>query len=50
MIGTAHISEESAKLVRRTIKTIKPDVIMIELDPKRIGRIAKENQTLQEAG
>ena len=28
MIGTAHISEESANLVRRTIKTVKPDVVM----------------------
>lgn len=27
MIGTAHISEESANLVRRTIKTVKPDVV-----------------------
>ena len=50
MIGTAHISEESANLVRRTIRTIKPDVVMIELDPKRIGRVAGETQSLQEAG
>jgi hypothetical protein len=50
MIGTAHISEESAKLVRRTIKTVKPDVVMIELDPKRVGKIAGENRTLEEAG
>lgn len=50
MIGTAHISEESANLVRRTIKTVKPDVVMIELDPKRIGRVVGSNQTLEEAG
>ena len=50
MIGTAHISEESANLVRRTIRTVKPDVVMIELDPKRIGKIAGEQTTLQEAG
>jgi pheromone shutdown protein TraB len=50
MIGTAHISEESVKLVRRTIKTVKPDVVMIELDPKRVGKIAGENRTLEEAG
>lgn len=49
MIGTAHISEESANLVRRTIKKVQPDVVMIELDPKRIGRVAG-NQTLEEAG
>lgn len=50
MIGTAHISEESANLVRRTIKTVKPDVVMIELDPKRIGRVSGSNQTLEQAG
>ena len=50
MIGTAHISEESANLVRRTIRTVKPDVVMIELDPKRIGKVAGEKQTLSEAG
>ena len=50
MIGTAHISEESANLVRRTIKTVKPDVVMIELDPKRIGKVVGSNQTLEEAG
>lgn len=50
MIGTAHISEESANLVRRTIKTVKPDVVMIELDPKRIGRVVGSNETLEEAG
>eukprot|EP01038_Epipyxis_sp_PR26KG_P015009 gene15009-20194_t len=48
IIGTAHISEESANLVRRTIKNLKPQVVMIELDPKRVGKIA--GQTFEEAG
>ena len=38
MIGTAHISEDSVALVRRTIQQVKPDVVMIELDPKRVAR------------
>ena len=41
IIGTAHISDESAKLVQRTIRTVSPDVVMIELDPKRIGKFSK---------
>lgn len=40
VIGTAHISEESAKLVERTIQKLLPSVVMIELDPKRIGKFA----------
>jgi hypothetical protein len=36
VIGTAHISEESAKLVERTIRKVNPNTVMIELDPKRI--------------
>jgi hypothetical protein len=32
------------------MKTIKADVVMIELDSKSIGHITKESQTLQEAG
>ncbi len=39
MVGTAHISADSAELVRRTIRTVRPDTVMIELDSKR-ARIA----------
>lgn len=38
LIGTAHISEESAKLVRRTVQTVEPDLVMIELDRKRVDK------------
>jgi hypothetical protein len=38
LIGTAHISEESANLVRSTIADVKPGVVMIELDPKRVSK------------
>ena len=40
VIGTAHISEDSANLVREIIRKIKPDTVMIELDRKRIGKIS----------
>lgn len=40
IIGTAHISEESAKLVERTIEKLHPNIVMIELDPKRIGKFS----------
>lgn len=49
VIGTAHISESSVDLVRRTIQKITPDVVMIELDTKRIGRV-DDGRTLQELG
>ena len=45
LIGTAHISEESANLVRRTVRTIKPDLVMIELDLKRIGKFDDDRAT-----
>lgn len=39
IIGTAHISEESAEVVRRTVRSLKPDTVMIELDEKRMSRV-----------
>jgi hypothetical protein len=48
MIGTAHISEESVNVVRRTIRTMKPDIVMIELDSKRIGKVSA--QELKDSG
>ena len=49
LIGTAHISEESASFVRSAISKLSPDVVMIELDVKRIGRI-DNGATLEEIG
>lgn len=43
LIGTAHISEDSAALVRNMIRTTKPNVVMVELDAKRLGRVSKES-------
>lgn len=48
LIGTAHVSEESAKLVERTIQEVKPDIVMIELDQKRVGKVTADK--LIEAG
>ena len=38
IIGTAHVSEVSAELVRDVIRTVKPDTIMLELDASRVRR------------
>lgn len=49
LIGTAHISDESVKLVRRVIGSTRPDTVMIELDTKRIGR-ATDDVNLEDLG
>ena len=36
LIGTAHISNASAILVRETIEKVSPDLVMVELDESRI--------------
>jgi pheromone shutdown-related protein TraB len=41
LIGTAHISKESAALVRRVITAECPDCVCIELDEKRYESLAK---------
>ncbi|CAM9537974.1 unnamed protein product, partial [Hapterophycus canaliculatus] len=37
LVGTAHISNSSATLVENVIRDIKPQVVMVELDAKRVG-------------
>ena len=44
LIGTAHISAESAVLVRNVIQTLKPDTVMIELDPSRAGKLMQRSK------
>jgi pheromone shutdown-related protein TraB len=41
LIGTAHISLESAQLVQRIIAEERPDCVCIELDEKRYDSLAK---------
>ena len=39
LVGTAHISSESIKLVEETIEAEKPDVIGVELDKERLAQL-----------
>jgi pheromone shutdown-related protein TraB len=39
LVGTAHISKESVKLVEETIQAEEPDVIGVELDKDRLGQL-----------
>lgn len=41
IVGTAHVSEDSANLVRNVIRTVRPDTVMIELDESRVGDLMK---------
>ncbi|MDY0131497.1 MAG: TraB/GumN family protein [Desulforegulaceae bacterium] len=44
IIGTAHVSKQSAKLVEDTIKEIKPDAVCVELCQSRFDSIQKEQK------
>ena len=41
LVGTAHISRESAELVRKVIEEEQPDVVCVELDEKRFESLSK---------
>ena len=41
LIGTAHVSQESATLVRQVISAEHPDCVCVELDPPRLPRYLK---------
>eukprot|EP00903_Cladosiphon_okamuranus_P013442 g12520.t1 len=43
IVGTAHISNSSATLVENTIREIKPQVVMVELDAQRVGSFLEES-------
>ena len=38
ILGTAHISSSSAELAGHLVKGLKPDVVFVELDAKRVSR------------
>lgn len=42
IIGTSHISPESVKLVKKTIKEEKPEIVAIELDTKRYQHLVSK--------
>lgn len=44
LVGTAHISQESADLVRRVIETEKPDCVCVELDSQRYKALAEKRK------
>ncbi|HEY8119910.1 MAG TPA: TraB domain-containing protein, partial [Myxococcota bacterium] len=41
LVGTAHVSRESAELVRRVIEAAQPDGVCIELDAGRYDALSK---------
>ena len=43
LVGTAHISQESAREVRQLISTVKPDVVAIELCRERAQRFQNQS-------
>ncbi|WP_307150170.1 TraB/GumN family protein [Robertmurraya andreesenii] len=44
LIGTAHVSKQSAELVKEVIETEKPDSVCIELDEQRYQSIMEGNK------
>jgi pheromone shutdown-related protein TraB len=44
LVGTAHISRESADLVRRVIESERPDCVCIELDRQRYAALSQRDR------
>lgn len=44
LVGTAHISQESADLVREVIEQEQPDVVCVELDPQRYKALSEQRR------
>ncbi len=44
IVGTAHISRQSADLVSEVIEKEKPDVVCVELDEKRLQALSEKNR------
>ena len=44
IVGTAHISRQSADLVKEVIEKEKPDVVCVELDEKRMIALSEKNR------
>jgi pheromone shutdown-related protein TraB len=44
LVGTAHISRESAELVRRVIEAERPDAVCVELDRQRHEALARRRR------
>ncbi|XP_078678473.1 traB domain-containing protein-like isoform X2 [Branchiostoma floridae x Branchiostoma belcheri] len=48
VIGTAHFSEESQQDVIKTIETVQPDVVLVELCKSRVNILQLDEKTLLE--
>ncbi len=48
LLGTAHVSSESRKLVEKIILEEKPDVVAIELDKRRLDALEDEGKKFSE--
>jgi pheromone shutdown-related protein TraB len=44
IVGTAHISRQSADLVKEVIEKEKPDTVCVELDEKRLKALSEKNR------
>lgn len=44
LVGTAHVSQASADLVRRVIENEKPDCVCVELDPQRFKALTEKKR------
>src|SRR5690606_12617954 len=44
LIGTAHVSRESAELVEKVINQSEPDTVCIELDDQRLKALKEKNK------
>jgi pheromone shutdown-related protein TraB len=44
LVGTAHVSRESADLVRQVIELEKPDCVCVELDAQRFKALSQKNR------
>ena len=44
-LGTMHIAAESARMVEKSITTIKPNCVMLELDQVRLQELMAKKET-----
>ncbi len=44
VLGTSHISKESVKHVKKTVKTLKPSIIALELDQSRYNALISKKK------
>lgn len=44
LVGTAHVSRESADLVREVIERERPDAVCVELDPQRYAALSQQQR------